>query len=110
MVITCPDIQAICALVAQDKLTEEAYSVPAGPITPHDILYGHSASMAAGNLYMAHRCGFTQKVLAKVLGASGFVSVATAKRPGPFFDLWAIGCPGKISEESLRGLIKDHFP
>jgi len=110
VVITCPDIQAICALVAQDKLTEPAYASPAGPITPHDILYGHSVSLAEGHLFMAHRCGFTQKVLAKVLEASGFASLATAKRPAPYFDLWAIGCPGKTSEESLRGLIKDHFP
>ncbi len=109
-VITCPDIQAICALVAEGKLTEQAYSSPLGPITPHDILYGHSGSIAGGNLFMAHLCGFTQKVLAKILTASGFVGLATAKRPGPFFDLWAIGCPGKTSEESLRGLIKDHFP
>ena len=110
VVIACPDIQEICALIAQDKLTEQACPSPAGPITPHDILYGHGASLAEGHLFMAHRCGFTQKVLAKILEASGFVSLATAKRPGPSFDLWAIGCPAKTSEELLRELIKDHFP
>jgi predicted SAM-dependent methyltransferase len=62
-VITCPDLQAVCALVAEDKLTEPAYTSPAGPITPLDILYGHRPPMARGNLYMAHRCGFTEKVL-----------------------------------------------
>jgi len=40
-VITCPDLQAVCALVAEDKLTEPAYTSPAGPIAPLDILYGH---------------------------------------------------------------------
>ena len=30
-VITCPDLQSVCALVAQDKLTDAAYSAPAGP-------------------------------------------------------------------------------
>ena len=109
-VITCPDIQAICALVAEGKLTEQAYSSPAGPITPHDILYGHGASLASGHLFMAHRCGFTQKVLAHLLEASGFGSLATAKRPGPCFDLWAIGCCGETSKESLQGLAQDHFP
>ena len=110
VIITCPDIQAICALVAEGKLTEQAYSSPAGPITPHDVLYGLGASLAAGDLFMAHRCGFTQKVLAKTLEDSGFVSRGTAKRPGPCFDLWAVACPVKTSEESLRELAKDHFP
>lgn len=54
-VITCPDLQAVCALVAEDKLTEPAYTSPAGPITPLDILYGLRSSMQKGNLYMAHR-------------------------------------------------------
>ena len=110
VIITCPDIQAICALVAEGKLTEQAYSSPAGPITPHDILYGHGASIAEGDLFMAHRCGFTQEVLTKALEVSGFVSMGTAKRAGPCFDLWAVACPVKTSEESLRELAKDHFP
>ena len=110
VIITCPDIQAICALVAEDKLTAEAYSSEAGPITPHDVLYGHGASIAGGDLFMAHRCGFTQEVLAKTLEVSGFVSLGTAKRPGPCFDLWAVACPVETSEESLRELAKDHFP
>ena len=31
-VITCPDLQSVCALVAQDKLLDAAYNSPAGPI------------------------------------------------------------------------------
>ena len=58
-VITCPDLKSVCALIAEDKLTEAAYTSPAGPIAPIDILYGLRSSMAQGNLYMAHRCGFT---------------------------------------------------
>jgi hypothetical protein len=46
VVITCPDLQSVCALVAQDKLTEAAYTAPAGPIAPLDILYGHRPPMA----------------------------------------------------------------
>ena len=72
-VITCPDLQAVCALVAEDKLTEPAYTSPAGPIAPLDILYGHRPAMNAGNLYMAHRCGFTEKVLSGTLQSSGFI-------------------------------------
>lgn len=36
--ITCPDLRAVCALVAEDKLTDAAYQSPAGPITPLDPL------------------------------------------------------------------------
>jgi len=41
LVVTCPDLQSVCRLVAEDKLTEPAYTAPAGPIAPLDILYGH---------------------------------------------------------------------
>ena len=34
LVVTCPDLQSVCGLVAQDKLTEPAYQSPAGPIAP----------------------------------------------------------------------------
>jgi predicted SAM-dependent methyltransferase len=37
VVITCPDLQSVCALVAKDKLTDAAYTSPAGPIAPSDI-------------------------------------------------------------------------
>lgn len=67
LVITCPDLQTVCALVAEDKLDYAAYYSPAGPITPLDILYGHGASLAAGHHYMAHRCGFTLKTLTTAL-------------------------------------------
>lgn len=55
VVITCPDLQSVYALVVEDKLTDPAYVSPAGPIAPIDILYGHRPAMAKGNLYIAHR-------------------------------------------------------
>lgn len=110
-VITCPDLQSVCALVAQDQLTEPAYTAPAGPITPLDILYGHRPPMARGNLYMAHRCGFTEKVLRGTLQAAGFKSVATMARGyAPYFDLWALASKRARDEASLRQLAMEHFP
>ena len=108
-VITCPDLQAVCALVAQDKLTEPAYTSPAGPIAPLDILYGLRSSMQKGNLYMAHRCGFTQKVLTGTLQSSGFKRVASIKRAAPYFDLWALATKADLNEEELLSLAKNHF-
>lgn len=108
-VITCPDLQSVAALIAEDKLTEPAYTSPAGPIAPIDILYGHRPAMAAGNLFMAHRCGFTQKVLQATLQAAGFRSVATMKRAGPNFDLWAVASKSERPEDEMRALAMQHF-
>jgi hypothetical protein len=108
-VITCPDLQSVCGLVARDKLTEAAYISPAGPITPLDILYGHSNSIRDGNTYMAHRCGFTQRSLSNVLKQSGFGSVATMRR-AKSFDLCAIASKSNRSEDEMRLLAMEHFP
>lgn len=109
VVITCPDLQSVCKLVAEDKLTEPAYVSPAGPIAPIDILYGHRPPMARGNLFMSHRCGFTRRVLTSTLQAAGFKSVAALARP-QHFDLWALATKNEISESSLRLLASEHFP
>jgi hypothetical protein len=110
LVITCPDLRSVCELVVEDKLDDPAYVSPAGPIAPIDILYGHRASMERGNLYMAHKCGFTRKVLVGSLKGSGFKSVVSMSRKGPSFDLWAIAMKNRCDEESLRALTDQHFP
>jgi len=109
VVITCPDLQSVCALVAADKLTEPAYTSRAGPIAPIDIIYGHRPPMAQGNLYMAHRCGFTQRVLTSTLQTAGFAAVAAARRVSNF-DLWALASVSQRSEAEMRELAVAHFP
>lgn len=86
VVLTCPDLQSVCALVAEGKLTEATYSSPAGPIQPYSVR--PPPAMANGNLYMAHRCGFTEKVLIGTLQAAGFTAVVSRRRPAPF---WTCG-------------------
>lgn len=110
VVITCPDLQSVAELVAKDKLTEPAYNSPAGPISPLDIMYGHRSSMSKGNLYMAHRCGFTKKVLASTLREAGFKSIATFRRVRPYFDLFALATKEGVEEETIRKLARLHFP
>lgn len=109
-VITCPDLQSVCQLVAEDKLTDTAYVSPAGPIAPIDILYGHRPAMARGNLFMAHRCGFTQKVLTATLQAAGFAMIAATRRGHPAYDLWAVATVQPLAEDLLRQLAMEHFP
>ena len=108
-VITCPDLQSVAELVAQDKLTEPAYISPQGPIAPIDMLYGFRPSMAAGNLFMAHRCGFTERVLRDTLFSCGFAAVVSRRRP-PYFDVWALAAKSAMPEAALRALAVEHFP
>ncbi len=109
-VITCPDLKSVCELVAQDRLTDPAYDSPAGPIAPLDILYGYRKSMAQGNLYMAHRCGFTEKVLVATLNDAGFAATASTQRGSPYFDLWAVATKSSLDEGTLRATAVSHFP
>ena len=110
VVITCPDLQSVCALVAEDKLTNVAYISPAGPSAPIDILYGHRPAMANGNHYMAHRCGFTKTVLTATLQAAGFDMVLPIQRTHPAYDLWAVAALAPITGEEVVELAKQHFP
>ncbi len=107
-VITCPDLKSVCALVAEDKLTDAAYQSAAGPIAPIDILYGHRPAIAMGNTYMAHRCGFTEKVLVSSLQAAGFVTVISITRPESF-DIWAVASKSPRSADEMRVLAALHF-
>lgn len=107
--ITCPDLQAVAALIAEDRLGEPAYRSPSGPITPLDILYGHRAAVARGNLYMAHKTGFTRRTLGEALGRARFASVIARRRPAQF-DLWALASKAALPEEALRARAGAMFP
>jgi len=109
LLITCPDLQEVCRLVAEDKLTDAAYVSPAGPIAPIDMLYGHRASLVSGNAFMAHRCGFTAKVLLATLQAAGFASVVVTRRPGAY-SLWALATKCQIASEDAMQLTREFFP
>lgn len=109
VIITCPDLQTVGSFLAENKLTEPAYTSPLGPISPLDILYGHVAAMAAGNLYMAHRCGFTRDSLSTAFREAGFGTVLARRRP-QFIDLWAAATKQVTPEEGVKQLAADHFP
>jgi hypothetical protein len=109
-VITCPDLQSVCDMVVQNKLTTAIYTSAVGPITPIDLLYGHRASVANGHSRMAHHCGFTKDVLSATLMASGFAAIAALQRAHPYYDLWVIATKSKIEKSVLEQLVKEHFP
>ncbi len=103
VVITCPDLQSVCALVAANKLGDPAYLSAMGPITPLDILYGHQPSLAAGNMQMAHHCGFTRDTLTLALQKAGFGSVSVLARPKDF-DLWAFASSAVLNASEFSAL------
>ena len=86
VLLTLPDLQKIAELIAGDQLENEAYRSPSGPITPLDMIYGHTPSLAQGNHHMAHRTGFTARTLHDQLANAGFAQV-NLRREG--FALWA---------------------
>ena len=109
VLITCPDLQSVCARVAQGELASPLYVSDAGPISALDMMYGHRGAMAAGNLFMAHRCGFTLQVLADTLQACGFARTAGIARPEAF-DLWVVASKAALSDAEIRALAVLHLP
>jgi SAM-dependent methyltransferase len=86
--ISVPDLRAIAQHIANDELSVPLYQSAAGPISPLDVVFGHQASLAAGNVYMAHRTGFTASTLGQALLAAGFDEVRVHE--GQRWDLWAV--------------------
>lgn len=86
--IRCPDIEAIAEAILKKGIEAVSYVAPAGPITPLDMLYGHRAAIERGNQFMAHKTGFTDTRLIRMLAAAGFAGVNTKRADG--FDLWGV--------------------
>ena len=111
VVITCPDLQAVCELVAKDKLLEPFYESPEGPISPIDILYGHRETIENGFEYMAHKGGFTYSTLNSSFFEAGF----KARYGGRFqergeYNLFLVAFKQKISEEEIKKIANPFFP
>jgi len=87
LLLTMPDLQQVAELVAADHLEDEAYMSPSGSVTPLDMIFGHTPSLAQGYPFMAHKTGFTRRSLQTLLERTGFAEVRV--RRGGSFDLWA---------------------
>jgi SAM-dependent methyltransferase len=85
--LTMPDLQRAAQFVAEGKLEEPIYESAAGPISAIDICFGHRASIARGNQFMAHKTGFSAQTLDAKLTAAGFREIQITRSE---IDLWAI--------------------
>ncbi len=108
VVITCPDLQEVSKFIVEDKLVEPLYESPAGPISPVDIVFGHRKALREGKHYMAHKTGFTAKVLASELSLAGFPSLSVAKNEKGF-SLWAVATKNEISTDDVNSMLKQHW-
>ena len=73
--IIVPDLQELMLACVQQGIDLDGllYESPMGPITPLDVLYGHSGMIQhSGQDFYAHRTGFSRSTLANVAEASGF--------------------------------------
>ncbi len=99
--LTMPDLQAVAECITARGLTEPAYMSGLGPITPLDMLYGYGPAMAHGNLFMAHRGGFTGNSLLACLSRAGF-GFSVVQRNPPAFCLWAIAFAEQPTQRTLE--------
>jgi hypothetical protein len=72
--IRVPDLGELMRIVVRDGLDidDSAYQSPVGPVTVSDVIFGYGVQIERGNLFFAHKTGFTQKSLIKTLGRCGF--------------------------------------
>lgn len=75
--IHVPDVvEAFRSMVERGlDLSDTWYRTPSGPVSYHDVIYGWNRAMAAGNLYYAHKCGFTADMLGDALLQAKFTEV-----------------------------------
>ena len=107
--ITCPDLMAVAKFIAERGLDETAYVSGMGPITPVDMLFGHRDSLRQGNLFMAHRMGFSAQTLMTALKEAGFGRIAVVSRPSQFV-LWAIATIKYCDDDAMTALAQTHVP
>ncbi|QYZ70041.1 class I SAM-dependent methyltransferase [Neotabrizicola shimadae] len=100
-VIRVPDLAQVMRRLDETDLERVLYTSPAGPVSVLDVIYGHRASVEAGNLFMAHRTGFTEVSLARRMLEAGFEEVQT--HVGDAMDFWAVGYIGSAANLKLIG-------
>jgi predicted SAM-dependent methyltransferase len=92
--IIVPDLEKVMRDMLSRGLDIEDTYYRAGlnPISYHDVIYGFNAAMEKGNLYYAHKCGFTVPSLYHALERAGFDEIAIERNS---LDLLARGtkCP-----------------
>jgi len=104
--ITCPDMERAAKEIIKGNFLGVLYESRAGPISAIDILFGHRESLRNGQHHMAHRVGFTLKILLGLLKAHGFNTVAGISDN---MDLYVIGLIKKNSDKLAESKLREHL-
>lgn len=99
--VIVPDLQTVGNYLIADRLHEPAYQSAAGPVTPHDIIFGFGAAIAGGRASMAHRCGFTPGMLQRSFQRLSFGEVLLRRR-GPQLELAAVARATPAKDDAER--------
>ena len=86
-----PNLQRAAKLIVEFDYDAIAYVSQAGPITPLDMIFGHSHSIASGFPLMGHKTGFTPKMMHDVLERAGFIRLEVDEGTATSLDLVGIG-------------------
>jgi len=78
--VIVPDLQTVANYLVADRIHEPLYQSDAGPVTPHDIIFGFGPAIAEGRTSMAHRCGFTPAMLQHCFADLTFEEVMLRRR------------------------------
>ena len=105
-VFICPDLQAAAQMIAEDRMMDEAYSAPIGPVVPFDMFYSHRLLTGRDKPYMSRHCGFTLSVLLATLKEHGFPSFAGLRSN---YNLWVLAMKNLIPNDALMELAEEVF-
>ena len=75
--IRVPNIMGLFSAMARGQLDIDDvwYRAGGSPVTFHDVMYGWNTAMENGNLFYAHKCGFSPLSLAAAMQKAGFKDV-----------------------------------
>jgi predicted SAM-dependent methyltransferase len=97
--ITTPDLEVVAQMIVDGRIDDTAYVSAAGPITPLDMAFGHSAAIALGSQFMSHNTGFTCERLGRLILEAGFPEAHIIRQST--FDLWALAVMPETDHERL---------
>jgi predicted SAM-dependent methyltransferase len=97
--ITCPDLETVMTLFLKHGSDHVVYHSAAGPITPLDMMFGHTSSIASGNPHMAHHSGLTAERLGDLLLRAGFAEAITRRQD---YDLWGLALTEHASRNAIQ--------
>ena len=100
--ISCPDLQTVMTLFLEHGPDFVVYQSGVGPITL-STMFGHTRSIASGNLHMAHHSGLTAELLGGLLLQAGFAEAVTKRQN---FDLCALALTEDADRDGILGSLQ----